>query len=80
MSGNCKNVIDWKKMGIFREANKPYIKFCFGIIRLKFILHKSKVDGNLLENQQVKYDEMHGNCYIASQVYNRNFDQFKSFA
>lgn len=42
-------------MGIFREANKPYIKFCFGIIRLKFILHKSQieftVDGNLLENQ-----------------------------
>lgn len=86
MSGNCKKVFEpiGKKIGMFREANKPYIKFCFGIIRLKFILHKSQieftVDGNLLGNQQVKYGEMHGNCYIASQVYSRNFDQFKSFA
>lgn len=57
MSGNCKKVFEpnGKKIGMFREDNKPYIKFCFGIIRLKFILHKSQieftVDANLLGNQ-----------------------------
>lgn len=29
---------------MFRKANKPYIKFCYGIIRLKIILHKSEIE------------------------------------